>query len=300
MIRYLSLLGCLAACNSDYDVKSAGDANRGLPDVEEEEEEEGLPALDSGEAPEIETPEPDEAFDAPTAICSVEPEVVRPITEEATWIGSESTDPADLDLTYDWKLINRPVGSTSNMPTGDADRSGFIADLAGEYVAELTVTNSEGVTSSPCETVLTAEPVEALWVEMFWESPGDDMDLHLLAPGGTLETDTDCYFGNCTPTSWTTLDWGVFGDASDDPSLDLDDISDSGPENINIEAPQDEVYTVIVHDYPGSVFTPGNPVTVNIYLNGALQWTDTRVISGEDSYTTFATIDVADGTVNSM
>ena len=289
MVRQLTLLSLLAACSSDYDVKAQSENEPG-----------SLPIIDSGD-PDIELPppgEPEPPADAPTAVCSVDPEVVRPITEAATWLGSDSTDPADLVLTYDWKLIERPVGSTANMPTGGADRTGFIADLAGEYVAELTVTNSAGVTSTPCEAILTAEPVEALWVEMFWESSGDDMDLHLLAPGGTLETDTDCYFGNCTIDSWTGgLDWGIVGDSSDDPSLDLDDISETGPENINIDLPEDDVYTVIVHDYPGSVFTAGNPVTVNIYLDGSLQWTDTRVISGEDSYTTFAIIDASNGTV---
>ena len=64
--------------------------------------------------------------------------------------------------------------------------------------------------------------------------------------------------------------------------------------NININVPS-ATYTVVVHDYPGSVFTAGNPVTINIYLDGALRWTDTRVISGEDTYNTFATIDVASG-----
>ena len=162
------------------------------------------------------------------------------------------------------------------------------------------VKNEEGLTSDPCEVTLDSEPIEALWVEMFWESSGDDMDLHLLAPGGTLETDTDCYYANCTSTWGTGLDWGVIGDAQDDPSLDLDDITLIGPENINIERPEESTYTVVVHDYPGSVFDAGNAVTINIYLDGALEWTDTRTIEGEDSYTSFAIIDADAGTVTAL
>ena len=84
---------------------------------------------------------------------------------------------------------------------------------------------------------------------------------------------------------------------SDDPILDFDDISGTGPENINIESPVDGVYTVVVHDYSSSVFDAANAVTVNIYLNGILSWTATRDIEGENTYTTFASIDTSTDTV---
>lgn len=243
----------------------------------------------------------DQGSRSPIARCDVTPDKVRPIVETAVWVGSESSDPnGEAIVDYSWTLVERPAGSSAGMPSGaSSDRSGFETDLAGEYVGQLVVTNESGLRSEPCEAVLEAEPVEALWVELFWEHSGDDMDLHLLAPGGTLETDTDCYYMNCVPT-FGGLDWGVSGVSYDDPSLDLDDINLTGPENINIESPADGLYTVVVHDHTSQTFTAGNPVTVNIYLDGGLVWTDTRVITDEDTYTEFALIDVATGSVESL
>lgn len=294
MIRTFVPIVMLAACASDYKVSSRSEIDPGITDI-----------FDTGisDAPEDTGEEVIVDPDAPVAVCDVTPDKVRPIIESARWVGNESYDPNDLAITtYRWTLVDKPVGSAAAMPSGSTpDLGGFTPDLAGEYVGRLIVTNEEGVSSDPCETTLTAEPVEALWVEMFWENSGDDMDLHLLAPGGTLNTDTDCYYGNCTPSSWSGgLDWGIIGEPSDDPTLDLDDISLTGPENINIEVPENAIYTVVVHDYPGSVYTAGNAVTVNVYLDGTLKWTDTRVISGEDSNTHFASINVTDGTVDSL
>lgn len=231
----------------------------------------------------------------PVAVCDVAPNPIRPLIDSADWLGSDSYDPDGLTLSYDWTLIEAPPGSSTTMPFGGADRLGFIPELAGDYVGRLIVTNSSGVASEPCETRLEAIPGENLWIEMFWTHSGDDMDLHLLAPGGTLTTTSDCYYGNCTGG----LEWGVPGTA-DNPYLDLDDISGSGPENINIESPADGTFTVVVHDYPGSVYSAGNPVTVNIYLDGALAWTDTRSISVEDSYNYFAEINTLTGSVTGL
>jgi hypothetical protein len=292
MIRSAALLLLITACSSDYKVHDRGDEKDPGEDVEEEELveelEDELFELDTAE------PDPEPEVDAPIALCEVTPDKVRPIVEGATWLGRDSYDPNDLAISYEWTLVYKPDGSAAEMPMASLtvpDRADFNTDLAGEYIGRLVVTNSEGVRSDPCEATLDAEPVEALWVEMFWENGGDDMDLHLLAPDGEIGTDTDCYYGNCTDSDWGGgLDWGVSGDTIDDPILDLDDISETGPENINIEMPQDGEFRVVVHDYPGSVYDGGNPVTINVYLDGELEWTETRTITTEDSYTEFALI----------
>ena len=312
MIRSAALFFLVTACSSDYKVHANSEAEEGAEDEVIDEEAADVPMeLDTAE-PE---PEPEAEVDAPVALCEVTPDKVRPIVEGATWLGGDSYDPNDLDITYEWSLAYKPDGSTATMPSGSInvpDRADFDTDLAGEYVGRLVVTNSEGVRSDPCETTLEAEPAEALWVEMFWENSGDDMDLHLVSPAGTSDadgdgfadgigTDQDCYYSNCTESSWSGgLDWGMPGDTIDDPILDLDDISETGPENINIEIPEDGEYHVVVHDFPGSVYEPANAVTINIYLDGVLEWTDTRLIEVEDSYTNFASINTRTGEVTDL
>ncbi len=233
----------------------------------------------------------------PIAVCDVSPDEVQPNRDTADWIGRESYDTDGYTITtWDWTLISQPGGSTAFMPPGSADRNDFAPDLAGEYVGQLIVKNELGVESDPCLATLTATPIENMWIQMYWTHSGDDMDLHLLAPGGTLESRSDCYYANCVGG----LDWGTSGDTSDDPALDMDDIPGTGPENINIDYPENGTFTVYVHDYPGSTYQNANDVTVVIYLGGTQVWTDTRSISGENSYNAFAEIEWPSGTVNTL
>ena len=228
----------------------------------------------------------------PVAECSVSPNKVEPLTFPVTWFGSGADAPAGhAIIDYEWALITQPSGSAISMPLGGADRSGMVPDLAGTYQGQLIVTNDQGVRSEPCVATLEVIPSENLWIEMFWTHSGDDMDLHLLRPGGSPRSSGDCYYANCARTG---LEWGGAGSA-DNPILDLDDIPGTGPENINIEDPYDGTYTVFVHDYPGSVYNSSNDVTIKIYLGGVLQWEDTRAISGEDDDEYFAEINWSGG-----
>ncbi|MEC7985486.1 MAG: choice-of-anchor D domain-containing protein [Myxococcota bacterium] len=224
----------------------------------------------------------------PVAICDVDPKQIFPHHETATWIGAASYDPSGAAITeYSWTLIEKPEGSEMYMPNGGANRPGFSPDLAGTYIGQLVVHNEYGEESFPCEATLEAIPRESLWVELFWEYSGDDMDLHILRPGGTLNSNNDCYYANCVGNF---LDWGVAGYPDDDPSLDIDDIPGTGPENTNILDPESGMFEVYVHDYPGSVRYESNNVTVRIYLSGVLAWEGSKEISGEDSYVHFASV----------
>jgi hypothetical protein len=275
----------LTGCASDYEI-SKSDANLGGDDT-------SAPPRPDAEEPE------EEVVEGPVAVCEVSPNPVQPPFEEATWDGSGSHSNNAEIVEYKWSLEQKPTGSAVTMPGGTgAVRSGFMPDLAGDYIGRLQITDSNGEKDS-CTVTLESVPIENLWIEMYWSERSDDMDLHLLAPGGRLESNTDCYFNNCVNRP---LEWGQPGD-QDNPILDLDDIDETGPENINIAEPDVGVYTVIVHDYVGSTwpdFSGTNQVTVNIYIDGQLKWTDTRGISGNGKYTSFAEIDWSTGSVTSL
>ena len=174
---------------------------------------------------------------------------------------------------------------------GIADRMGFKPDLAGTYTMQLVVENDRCLLSEPCTVTINAGPSENLWIEMHWTHGGDDMDLHLVKDNGAFESDDDCFYENCIPgDQGSILDWGEEGEL-DDPRLDLDDIDGVGPENINIAEPADGLYTVFVHDFPSSLYTGENEVSVRIHLDGEVVYEGVKVISGEDTYTPFAMIE---------
>jgi hypothetical protein len=293
----LTLALLTTGCSMDYGLvsdteSSAKDFTDRGTEVDPEDHDTGLATEpDAPDAIDTDTP-----MDRPEAICGVSPAVVRPVHDTALWKGSGSDPNGYAIIDYDWALVSAPAGSSVGLYDSGRDDVVFQADLAGVYTAQLVVTNEVGVESLPCEVDLEAIPGQALWIEMFWALSGDDMDLHLVAPGGTLGSDSDCYWDNCVP-EMGGLDWGIAGDLRDDVFLDLDDIDEKGPENINIEDPMDGLYSVVVHDWTESVQDAPNRVTVNVYLDGDRVWSDTRTITGEDSVTEFAVIDVTNGTV---
>ncbi|TNE87605.1 MAG: hypothetical protein EP330_18085 [Deltaproteobacteria bacterium] len=268
-MRHASLLLLLCAC-SEYDLAAPPEQVDGV--IEETDEPDVIDSSDP--------------LEAPVAVCSANPDTVRPPFETSTFYGQDSYDPQGHTITnYAWQLVAAPQGSSVSLGASGANAT-ITPDQAGIYTAQLVVTTDDGRVSDPCTADLNAIPAEALWIEMFWEQ-AEDIDLHLLAPGGSLESGTDCYYLNCTGG----LEWGAAGQA-DNPSLDIDDITGTGPENINIGAPAFGTYKVVVHDFEwGSDYTGSNNVTVNIYVDGQLEFTATKPFTGEGAYIDYAEID---------
>ncbi len=165
-------------------------------------------------------------------------------------------------VSWAWRRVERPDGSAARRPDpANRPTTTFTPDIVGVYLLELTVTDDDRMTAT-CQTRVIAAATEGLRIEMFWDSDGTDMDTHLLNPGARRwYNDDDCYYANCTGGR---LEWGDPG-ADDNPSLDIDDTDGFGPENINIDEPENGTYRVGVEAYSGTA----RQVTVRIYCGGS-------------------------------
>jgi uncharacterized protein YfaP (DUF2135 family) len=111
-------------------------------------------------------------------------------------------------------------------------------------------------------------------IQLVWDTPGDpnrnnnhgtDFDVHLLHPLGRWNhRPYDCFWQNMRP------DWGVQGDPSDDPSLDIDKVDGWGPENVNLSKPERGLsYGVGVHYFSHHGYGT-RYATVRIFNSGEL------------------------------
>ncbi|MGO3694036.1 PKD domain-containing protein [Marinobacter sp.] len=69
------------------------------------------------------------------------------IAQTVTLDGSQSTDPDDNELTYQWTLVDRPNGSSAELTNPNNENAYFTTDVPGPYIAELRVTDSHGAAS---------------------------------------------------------------------------------------------------------------------------------------------------------
>jgi hypothetical protein len=216
--------------------------------------------------------------------------------QEVVLDGSQSSDPdGDLPLSFAWTLVRRPEGSATVLADETLAQAAMTPDLVGVYEAELFVTDSTDLTSLlPDRVVITAIPAERLLLELVWDSPLADLDLHMLAPGGTLNGALDCYFGNRDP------DWGAPGDPGDDPKLLRDDLMGFGPETIGYDDPIGGTFQVFV-DYFASHTPSGQEptsATLRIYVDGILEAELTKRLFSQGQQWSAARIKWPEGTIS--
>ncbi len=222
------------------------------------------------------------AGDPPTAVITGS-QSYGPL-DTAVFSGASSTAVAPKTIAnYEWAISGHPNGSQSVVQLGsDPSAAEFFVDLAGDYKIKLKVTDSSGV-SDTTEYAFSAVPSQSLHIELTWPAQYTqaDMDLHLInkGVGGSMwSSSEDCDFITCKPTFGGVLDWGVSGNTNDDPTLDIDNINEAVPENINIKAPVDGTYEVNVHYYASH--GAGDVVChVRVYLGGTVAWEGEKTLS---------------------
>ena len=131
----------------------------------------------------------------------------------------------------------------------------------------------------PAIVSFRAIPADALHIQLTWDHPTADLDLHLirLNPNPEPEQDDftafdprwDAYFSNRFPDDWYQIQ-------ENHPRLDIDDQLGFGPENINIREPAEDTYQIWVHYWAANLEDARDrraPVeaVLRIYVMGLLQ-----------------------------
>ncbi len=191
---------------------------------------------------------------------------------------------------WEW-AVQQPNSSQSVfVPSHTFPNPIFETNVAGIYTFYLTVYDQTDTPSCfPAVHEVVVIPDEVLHIELSWHTPddldetdtgpeaGSDLDLHFTHPwaagpdldgdgvaDGWFDIPFDCFWFNAHP-NWGSYDPGI----NDDPGLDRDDTDGAGPENINLDIPEDATYRVGIHYWNdhgyGAAFA-----TVRIYIYGQL------------------------------
>lgn len=208
---------------------------------------------------------------------------VEPLTS-VTFDGSTSLFPragSAADKKYKWRLVSQPTNGTQNIAPSAAtpSKASLYAELDGDYVVELVTSDQYGCDSAPVQTKLHVASTGKVHVQLTWPESYGDIDLHFLGPGGSMDSSSDCYYGNCKPVLHS-LDWGrnnttvADGRSDNDPTLDVDELWGHGPENTTHDLPFDASYEVVVHYYCHTDDNGNSPspdtvrANVKIFVNG--------------------------------
>lgn len=189
--------------------------------------------------------------------------------------------PDTLIEAYEWTQSIRPDGSTAVLSSTSADRVELETDVPGEYCALLHVYDNTGVRScDPAEVCFNVVPTEDLHIQLVWDHPHADLDLHVTRDDGApFNHDTDVYFSNREPVGAPWSD-----DPEQNPRLDVDDDDGYGPENTNVIHPAaDARFTVWAHYWRAQ--TDGDPrttATIRVFVYGQQVIEVARTFEGDE------------------
>lgn len=183
--------------------------------------------------------------------------------ETVTVDGSTSSDPSDLELTYEWSPLQIPVGSNAILQLSESETSVDLdLDVAGTYQVGLIVENSLGQRSPQTECLWNVEPVADVYAELSWTDSQADFDLHMTTvEDGLFLFDSDCCWCNAEPN------WSSTADAN--PVLLSDSEDGAVAERIEVLAAEDGEYFFRVH-YFSDNGAGESEATIRMYVEGQL------------------------------
>lgn len=280
----------------DSDASEAGDAVTSPDSGPDADAGESTPDIgDHPDAPRLDTgvdADPDaDALNPDASDCRVASIRAQVQGEDEWHTSSLSTQPlvtVKLDASpssgaisrYEWTILERPQGATQRLTPDSAYETPYLfLDLPGVYRVQLEVHGTAPQPDCPRESTATFEIVASaqgdLQIKLLWDTPADpdqtddfgsDLDLHYLHESGRWnDPPWDIFWRN------SQADWGVQDDASDDPSLDIDDTDGAGPELLNHSGLEDVTYSVGAYYYSDSTLG-ASYATVRIYVQGQLEY----------------------------
>ncbi len=165
------------------------------------------------------------------AECNESNPVDLAVPGEIELTGKFSTDPNDDPITgFQWGVA-KDVNSKEVIPEGSdycfdcamgrnthfkdsrKETTKFFGDIVGDYKVKLTVKDATSLESNPAFCPIRGYAAQALHIELRWNTPLTDLDLHLINQSaisyepvdsnGMFSCPCDCYTGNRNP------DWGI-------------------------------------------------------------------------------------------
>jgi len=271
-----------------------------IPDAPNPHNEDGSLILDTGtlvivndsfeKEKEVELSGAGVEIECPTAIvkCAEGDEVIPQTILHL--FGDESYAANGTIQKWEWS-VSQPNGSKSLfMPSYTFPNPTFETNVAGPYTFYLTVYDQTNTPSCyPAEYEVAVIPDEAIHIELLWHTPedldetdtgpeaGTDLSLHFLHPwaagpdldgdgaaDGWFDIPFDCFWFNAHP-NWGSYDPGI----NDNPGLDRDDTDGAGPENVNVDIPENVTYRVGVHYWNDHGYG-ASYATVRVYIYAQL------------------------------
>jgi uncharacterized protein YfaP (DUF2135 family) len=187
---------------------------------------------------------------------------------------------ANLPADCTWTLVSDGCGGTTGALGASTEFGTFSRTLplfCGTNRLQIACTNASGTTITQRTITGPSCGGRDVQITLTWGADSNDQELHLIqAPAHINDTTNDCTWFTCVALS---PDWGVVGDATDNPHKDVDDTGPFGPENIFLTRAPDGQYEVMV-EYWGSGLPDAPEVTIT--LGGRTVWRGAHTMNVHD------------------